>query len=536
MLEKTMAINRKKQAIFWLLLVTLPVLLAAVVLPPAWTLLRTALQPAVVAYMATHLTETEKRDIRQQLQSDANGMFSEIPDPVAARVGKAGFHGNYKDAMVDINAAGMRNARDFSAKSPDTFRIICLGDSYVFGTGVQETERFCDRLQAFYQSNHITVDGKKIETLAVGLPSYTAQQEAVYLSARLDDYAPDVILVVSVQNDITDNAGITSAGSLTSEFSIEQRADGSAVFSNQAGIPFGEGYYTALTTDLSPLARQQWDKAFAALQRLDQLQQARGGKMLLSVLEMPARHSRYFYEIYKQRAHAAAMHYLLVDYWQGKKTRLPDDGHPNAYGHELIAAQYLHTLSELGWVPVPGDTLPVPDVFEKDPLDPPPDAALLAQEKALFVQEHLSARLDFSAMRADDYGALLGGLFPENSGEKTVPWASVRAAFLLRMPAAARGQLRMTLALPDRSDVFPFALSVTVNGVVQGKQAWPISERGKTVEWVVPLVVASNTGVVDSNSDEQGGVLEVQLETPRYFSGLQDHRMKSYRLLSAAIE
>jgi lysophospholipase L1-like esterase len=505
------------------------VLLAVVALPPAWSLLRTALQPAVVAYMATHLTETEKQEIRQQLQGDANGMFSEIPDPVAARVGKAGFHDKYKGVLVDINAAGMRGASDFVAKSPNTFRIICLGDSYVFGTGVETTERFCDRLQDFYQKNNITADGKKIETVAVGLPSYTTQQEAAYLSARLDDYAPDIILVVSVQNDITDNAGVTTAGSLTSEYSIEQRAAGSAVFSNQAGIPFGEGYYTALTTDLSPLARQQWDKAFAALQHLDQLQKARGGNMLLSVLEMPARHSRYFYEIYKQRAHNAAMHYLLVDYWQGKKTRLPDDGHPNAYGHELIAAQYVHTLSELGWVPVPENTLPVPDVFEKDPLDPPPDAALLAQEKALFVQEHLSAQLDFSAMRADDYGAVLGGLFPENSGEKTVPWASVRAAFLLRIPEAARGQLRLQLALPERSEAFPFELSVSVNGVQLAKQSWPFTERGNTVTWVVPVAASGNI-------DNHDRVVEVLLETPRYFSGLQDHRMKSYRLLSAAIE
>lgn len=519
--------HKGRQVVFWLLLLALPLAVAAVIVPLAWQYVRVTLQPAVVAYLATHLSETEKQAIHRQLQDGAGGLFMEIPEPLVGRVASPAFQGDYKEAPVTINAAGMRSEKMFPPKSADAFRIVCLGDSFVFGTGVPEQTRFCNQIETFYREHNIAVNGKRIETLAVGLPSYTMIQEASYLVARLTAYAPDVVILVSVHNDIMDNVGVTSFGALTTEYSIEQRAWGSAVFSNQAGIPFGKTYYTALTTDLSPEARQRWDNAFAAVRQLADAHSGRDGKLLLSVLQMPARHNQYFYELYKQYAKALGLPYVMVDYWQGKKTRLPDDGHPNAYGHALIAAQYVHSLSRLGWVPVPEAQLPIPDAFTEDPVSPPPDPALLLQERERFVAEHLAARLDFSAMGEDAYGALLGGFFPESSdglpGVGSVPWASVRAGFLLKAPSVSTAALTLVLQLPDRAELFPFSLVVSVDGVHAGEQTWALEHQGKVVTVSLPVT-------------PRQAAVEVLLETPRYFADLQDHRMKSYRVLSASIE
>ncbi len=340
-------------------------------------------------------------------------------------------------------------------------------------------------------------------------------------------------MLVNVHNDIADSAGVTSFGGLTTEYSIERRELGGSVFTNQMGLPFGQTYYTALTTDLSPEARLRWDNAFAAIGRLGEVQTQRNGKLLLSVLQMPARHSRYFYELYKTRAIETGLPYLMVDYWQGKKTRLPHDGHPNAYGHELIAAQYIHTLSALGWIPVPAALLPQPEAFADDPVNPPVDAALLTSERTQFVAEHLSSRLDFTALSDDAYGAILGGIFPENSDDIALPWAGIRAAFLLKSPVVSNAHvsnatvsgatLKLIVQLPERGEMFPLPLSVSLNGVTVHQQTWEQADSGKRVTVSVPVSVP-------------GDVIEVLLDTPRYTTDLLDNRMKSYRLVSAAIE
>ena len=158
--------NKSRQIFFWALLIAVPAVFAAIALPWAWQQWRVALQPAVVAYMAANLSETEKQAMRQQLQDSVGGMFMEIPEPLVGRVASPGYRADYKEALVTINNAGMRSEKNVGPKSPDVFRVVCLGDSFVFGTGVSEQVRFCNQLEQFYQSQAITVAGKRIEALA----------------------------------------------------------------------------------------------------------------------------------------------------------------------------------------------------------------------------------------------------------------------------------------------------------------------------------------------------------------------------------
>src|SRR6185436_12440983 len=114
-----------------------------------------------------------------------------------------------------INNAGMRADHDFAAKPAEVFRIVCLGDSFVFGMGGPSADRFCDQLEAFYREHQVRAAGRSIETYAIGLPSWTLVQETAYLTSRISSYDPDIIIVLSVANDITDNIGVTGVGALT---------------------------------------------------------------------------------------------------------------------------------------------------------------------------------------------------------------------------------------------------------------------------------------------------------------------------------
>ncbi len=520
----------KKQVIYWLLLLALPAGLAITLLPPAWRAMETALRPEVTAWLATHLSEEERQRIRHQISSDGAGLFQQIPDANVGRLARPDWRMQYKEAEVVTNSAGMRSRIPYTGKPDDVFRVICLGDSFVFGAAGLEEDRFCDQMQAFYSQQDIRVYGKRVETLAVGLPSWTTVQEASYLSARLDAYAPDVVIMLTVQNDISDSAGVTENGSLTTEYSIDHRANGSAVFSNTAGLTFGVNTYTALTADFCHTCRAYWQSAFEQVQRLVALQQTRQGNILLSVLDHPGKHKNLFVERFKHYAQSSGAHYVVTRYWHGPKTRLPHDGHPNRLGHHLLASFYIRSLSQLGWVPVPAALLPVEEDMQVVNLDPPVDTDATAVAMQAFIDEHLTDAIDFTHLDERQIGALLGGLFPEQQGLVSVgeaPWASVRAGFLLRRPQPIRdATLQLVLALPPRSELFPLPLTVTINGQVLAAPVYEHAAAGTSVSIAVP--VPASLLAADP-------VVEVLLETPRHTAGITDHRMKSYRLLSAVL-
>jgi len=251
---------------------------------------------------------------------------------------------------------------------------------------------------------------------------------------------------------------------------------------------------------------------------------------LLSVLDHPGTHKALFIERFKQYAQTSGAPYTVAKYWQGPKTRLPHDGHPNHLGHYLLTLFYVHSLSELGWVPVPAGALPTEEGMQAVNLNPPLNTAATAAAEDAFIQKHLAQEIDFSQLDPDRIGGMLGGFFPENRGQIAkgeAPWASVRAGFLLLKPEPVRdATLQLVLALPQRSELFPLPLTVSINGKALMVHSYEYNAAGTTVSLSVP---------VPANVMVSYPVVEVLLETPRQVSSLEDHRMKSYQLLSAAI-
>lgn len=521
----------KKTLLFWGLLLAVPVLVLYLLLPPLWRQLADTLRPELVAWVATHLPAEERERIRSSVASIATGWFRVVPDPAVGRIARSGVQVVEKEALVVTNNAGLRSNRPYGPKPADVFRIVCLGDSFVFGTGGPEQDRFCQQIEDFYREQQVTVGSRRIEALAVGLPSWTMRQEASYLAARIDDYAPDVIIMTSCQNDITDSSGVTEDGSLTSAWASDRREVGSGVFSNTAGLPFGGGLYSALTTDLCPTCRAYWRQGFEPVGRLGELQRARGGHLLLSAIELPARHAGFFMQLFQQHAASSGAPYLLTGYLAGKDTRLPHDGHPSRAGHWLLAVHYIRTLAELGWVPLAPAQWPDDPRRHPGGLNPPVDAAVLAAEQQRFISEHLRPAIDFRQLDTEQLPALLGGIFPESEGQLPAgqaPWASVRAGFLLQKPDGDRdATLTLDLQLPARAALYPLPLAISVNGQRLAEPVIAADRAGQTerLQLVVPRSLLA-----------QYPAVEVLLETPRHFAGFEDQRMKSYALQAAAIE
>jgi len=87
-----------------------------------------------------------------------------------------------------ISARGFRGADFAIAKRPGVKRVVCLGDSNVFGMGVEVAETFAARLAAWLPAG-------RFEILNLGMPGSSAVQIHRMLTRRALPLAPDVVVV-----------------------------------------------------------------------------------------------------------------------------------------------------------------------------------------------------------------------------------------------------------------------------------------------------------------------------------------------------
>ena len=96
---------------------------------------------------------------------------------------------------IEINDLGMRDRGRSALKPPGMRRVLFLGDSMVFGTGIEPGERCSDRLEALL--------GPEAEVLNSGVGGWGTDQEYLYLCRQGFALQPDVVVLgMCVLNDI----------------------------------------------------------------------------------------------------------------------------------------------------------------------------------------------------------------------------------------------------------------------------------------------------------------------------------------------
>lgn len=491
---------------------------------------------------ASEMTEQERRDFYRHLSQLVGGVYEPVPEPNVGRIMQPNISKPFGGTEVFSNNAGMRSHRDYGPKPSSTYRIICLGDSFAFGHGGLEEDRYADQMEKWLRDNNVTVGGKSIEVLAVGLGSWSAVNQAAYLSSRLSSYDPDLILVLMLNNDLDDTQGVNGIGAITNAFSPEYRELGSSVFNSVLPMAFGvrlmdvQGHrlsFNLLRFDLGPESRHRWTKTFQAWKRLEELQFVSGGRMLFGVLEATPVDSGYFTELCLQhhRRQGMASPFVRIRFPLEPDYLLAHDPHPNREGHWLIAAGYLKALDRLGWLDLDAQALPRIPGEENLLLTRDADLDLLRSQAKRLALEALKEELHFNDLEPSDTLGFLGGLHPgagawQRNGPalKTPPWAMRKSVFLLRQDADAR-KLALTVEVPDLPELYPFRLDMYLNG----KQAADLV-----------LTSAAQAGRHDLIGDlpppQESSALEVELRTDSYFTTVDDPLMRSYRLVSVRQE
>jgi hypothetical protein len=108
----------------------------------------------------------------------------------------ARYQGRQGEAIT-VNQRGYRGREHWGEAAPGNRRVVMLGDSLTFGTGVADGQTFSDRLEA----------AGGFEVVNLGVDGYGTDQELIRLENEGFSYRPhDVVLNFCLRNDYVDNA------------------------------------------------------------------------------------------------------------------------------------------------------------------------------------------------------------------------------------------------------------------------------------------------------------------------------------------
>lgn len=123
------------------------------------------------------------------------------------------FRHNYSDQRNGINhqfnSVGWRDEEHTVEKPSGTYRILGLGDSFLFGQGVRREDTFFPNVVRHLERK---ISGRQIEGINTGQTALNTVQENDLLVHRGLDYDPDLVILHFVPNDVEHLVGMPQSG------------------------------------------------------------------------------------------------------------------------------------------------------------------------------------------------------------------------------------------------------------------------------------------------------------------------------------
>jgi lysophospholipase L1-like esterase len=124
---------------------------------------------------------------------------------------------------IEVNARGLRGPELPDARTPGTLRILWLGDSVTFGYGV---ERVVETFPYRVAETLGTQLGRPFESVSAGVGGYAPWQEQIWLEREGWGYAPDLVVVGFVLNDLTEPLSLIRYGGQGEGWQLARTARG----------------------------------------------------------------------------------------------------------------------------------------------------------------------------------------------------------------------------------------------------------------------------------------------------------------------
>ncbi len=279
-----------------------------------------------------------------------NVTFASIYDPAGDTRGYFPSDGRI---TYRINELGLRGPALPVEKPPDSFRIICLGDSFTFGEGVREEDTYAARLRECLAG---VMPGRHIEVMNAGVQAYDAKDAAALYLMRCTSFRPDVVTLGFFLNDATDSAQtIRINEAMTAEYQLSFMAKVSRIWEvferGRRARRIQRDYFE--TTHRS-FQSTGWTDCKKVLHGMEQVSREDGFRfvvVLFPVLwELDGQYPfEDIHRLIKDACREAGCECIdLLDVYRGREAEYlwvhPTDHHPNEIAHRLAAdriAEYL---------------------------------------------------------------------------------------------------------------------------------------------------------------------------------------------------
>jgi lysophospholipase L1-like esterase len=237
-----------------------------------------------------------------------------------------------------FNDMGCRD-RDYPLeRTPGTWRILALGDSYTQGAGVHAADVFTERLEQLLNGMR-SPGGPIYEVINCGVSGYSTEEELALYERHASRYNPDLVLLMMVSNDDRPSGEDVRLGF------HERRRD--RVFRT----------WRLLDTTLAArrVRRHDYSNAMRALVGLRRAVEARGSRLVVIIGRNNLGHEwdMLIDAVYRT---VDTLTLPILDVWESLREEpwreiavLADvDGHPNERAHAIIAKEIARFLDEKG--------------------------------------------------------------------------------------------------------------------------------------------------------------------------------------------
>ncbi len=268
------------------------------------------------------------------------------------------FSGMVYNTKVVTNSLGLRQNTDILIPAlQGQKRVICLGDSIGFGYGLPIEQVYTHILESQLED---------VEIVNAGVPGYNTLQEIIWLREAGLRLRPDAVILLYVPNDPEQTRVLDAEGALlpapgdiwAAEAArpprLLQRLGRHSRFSgmiDRALAPYTRNGHAQLDRIADYFNRgifeqPGWDECQAAFSELAQLSVENNFRVLVVIHPLLMKWAGYPFSEHEKRIQAACdeagLIYIslrpLLSAYPTKELRLhPQDGHPGALGHKLLA-------------------------------------------------------------------------------------------------------------------------------------------------------------------------------------------------------
>ena len=239
----------------------------------------------------------------------------------------------YRNAHVKTNTLGYRD-KEFSTQK-NSIRIAGIGDSFMFGWGVNEEQRYMDILELKLNEKY---PQHNWETQVFAVPGYSLFMQVEQIEKYVVNYNPDLIIYGYTGNDVCLPTFIRETKSFfsTESFMIQYLRK---YLDNTVRLFFkpynGKEYWEVCDASEAPIAYRKYVGKSAFFREFLKLKQFNIPILILMHNPLPINKTSDYYYLD-----------LQYNYSNPDMVISPKDGHPSIKGHELIAEDLLTQIED----------------------------------------------------------------------------------------------------------------------------------------------------------------------------------------------